>query len=317
MTKAYELAKSYLKKHIVAEEKFGLGPFLESKEFEVLAAPAQAAGNIILKADKPLENSYLACKTISKNLKHDIMLHNPDLNPGIFMYKDRGWHYWVEITDPKSGERIQIDPTPWFSCLNPGHKGQEADDEESVDILIVTKNLGRPFSTKKYGDRFISLYFHGFFRRLYENIIVKKFDPKWPTCRFRIFAALQKNFGARAEKLFGLALEIHDLDLLKTRIGAGDTLDGLIINKAIKIAVTKPGKNDFIEEYYESLDQIEKRADRNENRELFKEIERNLPRVMILLRKINPLLRVYGKEDEYADIRNGTYAAHPTSYLLS
>ncbi|MBI5224024.1 hypothetical protein HY990_06410 [Candidatus Micrarchaeota archaeon] len=134
---ATELAQAYLEKHTVQISRFGLANLIENGGYELMVMPD---GGFFLAFNR--EGVYFDCRTISQTLFDDIAQTNPELRPSLRIKDDRtGIHNWVEIIDPLSGRRIQIDPTPWQATITPNHLGGK---EDSPDIIVcgVSMDIG-------------------------------------------------------------------------------------------------------------------------------------------------------------------------------
>ena len=307
--KARKLAEQYLQKYKVAEDQFGLGPFLDREKFELFAAPKEAAGSLVITSESNFEDVYFGCKTISEKVAKTIQKNNPELKPQVVYFHDKGIHYWVEITNPVTKEIIQIDPNPWFSCLNPGHHKEENCTHHEMTFLLVTKRFGRPFSIKKYGTKFISVYFCAHLPRLTkeEGYSTDK-NTNLPEYRFKLIAVIEKYFGAVVEKMLTLYVNVVDASQLQDALLNTDSLEELAHTQAIEFGFTYKEQVGFTKNTpFQSIKAMASEAHKNGDDELFTEIEKNLPRLITLLKKVKPTLAVHKKEREYVDVKSGEY----------
>ena len=130
---AREVAQIYLEKYKTSESEFGLGPFLESGAYTLYAnVEALKNGSMRLSIDG---GNYCDCRTIALRMYNSIREEHAELQPQIAIFNKRETHNWVEIIDPKSKEIIQIDSTPWYATLNPGHIRTFIDNTLSISTV--------------------------------------------------------------------------------------------------------------------------------------------------------------------------------------
>ena len=311
------IAQMYLDKHAVPEEKFGLGPYLETGTFGFMAASRVIKDGSM--AIELLNDRYNDCRTIAERMQNDIAANNPELKPEICWYSDRGVHNWVEITDPQTGERVQIDATPWYNQLNPGHVGSTNLESNKVKVLKISNDGGTPFSVKTVGEKTISVYIYGSLPRisLTEKIALARkliedeksgrvekgtpVDPR-PEYRFVLAAVLAPHFGDIPEDIISFYVNVPDSLKLQQAIGTATSIDDLVTVGVIEIGITFPGINKDIK--FSSLDAIRNGANEVGQGNLFAEIEGNLGRMMILLRRASPTLHIYGRT-QMIDVSSG------------
>ena len=298
------LAEHYLQKHAVPEDQFGLGPFLDSGKYTLFAGPqAMLDGSMRLRAD---EGNILECRSISEAIYADILANNPELNPKIMWYTNNGTHNWVEITDPKTGQAIQIDATPWYAKLNPGHIGTEAPKHKPVKMAYLAKNQFRPFSVKRLdGGRFISTYICGFLPNcLYEltgasaaqtggNIRLRASQP--PKYTFVLQAVLEEGFSTgKPENFTHVYIDVLDSARLEAAIRIAKTIDELIAQGIVSIGFMF-GYDTKIS--CTSVEFMRMLAEKGKDADLISEVERNLPRIMLLLKQTGVSIPIYGSEE--------------------
>lgn len=108
-------AKEYLRKYAVLARDAGIKNSLASGTCHVEAGlNTMNSGGLFLSTAEPLND----CISSSHALLSLLVKEHPVIKPR--MATHNGLHYWVEIS---SGKRtIQIDPSPWYRCLDPGHE---------------------------------------------------------------------------------------------------------------------------------------------------------------------------------------------------
>ncbi|MFA6214528.1 MAG: hypothetical protein WC717_04600, partial [Candidatus Micrarchaeia archaeon] len=156
-----DIAKTYLEKHLASPEIFGLGPYLERQGSDWMICHSSEDHNLDSLTIKLSSGAPIECFSIAKTLCNDIKITHPELKPKIMTCLDKGIHNWVEITCPQTGDQVQIDCTPWYACLNPGHENGEeiAGNARSISFNNIS---GPPFAIKRNGQGFITIYLTGF-----------------------------------------------------------------------------------------------------------------------------------------------------------
>ncbi len=302
------LCTYYLKKHSIPEDQFGMGPFLEHESFELFAAGPAFPGSLIL---KPHRRSLYACRVVAENLRDDISANHPYLQPVVMCYHNHGSHYWVSVTDPVSNEKIAIDATPWFYSVEKERKGMVFAINNKLESILITKRFGKPFSVKKYGDHFISVYIEGYLPRLVQKLPGEQVNSDvFPEYRFKLIAVQEKYFGAPAEKMLTFFVHINDSSLLLNAFERIKNFDELLSLKILQVGLSYPDmkKKEFSSNtFFPSLSAIRTAAEKENSADLFKEVEKNIPRFLILLKKVKCLLPVYAQPTKHADVKNGVY----------
>lgn len=284
------LIEYFLDKHSMPAEKFGLGPCLQISDFDLFAAQDDFKGSLVLKRDPKV---YNGCKSICRRLIKDIEKNNPELNPRLMMYSNRGIHYWVEVCDPRTKVWFQIDCTPWFSKIDPGHIGHETDDPFDPEVLILTKMFARPFSVAKKDLYFIDTYLHGFMPKVFYNVLAEK-SEKMPDYRFIMLVVKEKFFQAEPQASLYFFLDIPDAKKLETEINNAKSIEELIDKQIVEIGFGKPvGRHFELMHEFPSLKSVQEYVKETENEELFPEIYKNLPTIFLLLKKVRHKLKIY------------------------
>jgi hypothetical protein len=304
------LAQSYLDKHLTSDHLVGLGPVLGSGPVGLYAAPsAMLDGSLFLTFDP---TNYVDCRVIAQNVCADILSHNPELKPRVVM-QDGRIQNWVEITDPQSGETIQIDATPWYGCLNPGLVGKESNEVCAIDASELKKNLGPILSVKRTDVGVITVTLAGYLPKAgieakLEDIKMLqdggKFDysntPK-PDYSFILSAIFRRGFlPADPEFGYNVYIDVPDAAKLQRCIQSATGIEDLVKAGAIEIGqmFSLTMKLPMPVEVMSLL------KDSPEKSEVIEEIKRNLPGIMKLLEQARPTLHVYGKNDR-VEVKDG------------
>ncbi|MGV8085330.1 MAG: hypothetical protein ACP5N9_03715 [Candidatus Bilamarchaeum sp.] len=152
-----EIAQHYLDKHRVPDDQFGLGPLITSDKFDLIALPT---GGLFFKFTQG--GVYHDCRSLSTRIYDDLIAAYPHLAPTMVRSESPDIHNWVEITDPKTAQIVQIDSTPWYNRLNPGHIGGSV-SSSNFEVLGVPTGFDAalPYSTRRFGSDLVSVYFSG------------------------------------------------------------------------------------------------------------------------------------------------------------
>jgi len=324
------LANHYLEKHNTPDEKIGIGPLLESGIVVLSASPmAMLDGSIILEIRS---GNYTDCRTVAQRLYLDILEHNPELKPRIVM-QGGGVQNWVEISDPKTGETIQIDATPWYGRLNPGLVGKEDTMLQVADSLSISKKVLRIFSVRRTETEVITMGIMSFLpqvsikqklaeiRKLKDiettgniGIIPYDFNRNQNNVEYRFIFQIESRLldwppGKPAENYIHVYVNVLDSDKLQWLLSEGNTLEELITAKAIEIGFTFLDDTDYNLDIPSSLSFMRELAEKQGKLNLFEEFERNISRIMLLLRQAKRKLDVYRDRDSndasYVDVKHG------------
>ncbi|MDO8553426.1 MAG: hypothetical protein Q7S22_01355 [Candidatus Micrarchaeota archaeon] len=300
------LANSYLEKHRVTDAIVGLGPILDSGNIELFAGHS-----VMLDGSLAIEfNSryYVDCRSIAQKLYLDILKNNPELNPRIVMQKGQ-LQNWVEITDSKSGETVQIDSTPWYGCLNHGLVGDVNNQVGDITFLDIKKTTGPIISVKKTESGPITVFFVGFLPRISIKDKIARMktrdhdiEDKLPEYSFVVQAEFKRGFVvAKPEKWITVTVDVLDTSKLNEFTSLGVDLDTLIAANVIRFSLDIGGVG--IPHPSVSLMKVMATAINLDN--LFVEIERNIPRVMVLLKKLKPVLSFHSDPKREVDVKTG------------
>ncbi|MFH0737590.1 MAG: hypothetical protein V1827_03465 [Candidatus Micrarchaeota archaeon] len=273
------LARAYLEAHRVAEGDFGLGPFLQrGHRFELrTTADTRLTGSFEMR----FHDGYLDCRTISEGMYRDIKKNNPELRPRIADYHDHGAHNWVEITDPRSGAMVQIDATPWFNRLDPGHVGGEAYSEERISRMVFSEDRDLPFTIKTTHIGQVSVYLIG---SMPGSCLKKSREGGAPEFRF-ILLAVDSGFDEMPKDYFSVYADVHDAHALRESLARGMRLEEMSRQSILATGFHFPGESDISV----PLDRVERFSKRlNTPPELWLEIKRALPMMIPLLRMCDP-----------------------------
>jgi len=199
---AQNLAAAYLDRHIVSPDQIGLGPYLESGEWNLYAVVPD--GSLVI----PSNEGHQDCLSITRAVYADILVNNPELNPRIMISIPR-IHYWVEITDPSTGELIQIDASPWYRALNPGHEGILCPATfDPIYVLHFEKTVGVLFSVQDFGDQFFDSYLYGYMPKAAGLMTRDKNASSYPEYTFLLKIVLEDHFGGVSQTAINLYLQV-------------------------------------------------------------------------------------------------------------
>ena len=306
-----ELAEYYLEKYKVKEENFGLGLVLDSEDYKVFAGPTvQLDGSIILGNNK---TNYLDCKNICCDIYKDIITKNPELKPRIMYYNGGYMHYWIEISDPKTKARVQIDPTPWYSSLNPGHVGNPTDNNK-IKYIVIGKKQGRPLSVRRINDKHITTVISAFLPktvykqeslRANENNSLIDGPYEKAEYRFIIWSFLSKALNSPEKNLY-MYINVLDTNAVQKNIERVEKIEQLFTMKGIEIGFTYKNKKGYKNDTnFGSLNSMRDYADLEDKKELFYDIEKNIPRIIKLLKRLGTRLYLYEKPNNYVEVNEG------------
>ena len=273
------LAKTYLEKHRAPEADFGLGPFLaRGHPFELSVSERTFLdGSFSL----VFSEGYLDCRTIAEDVYDDIRKNNPELYPRITAYMHHGVHNWVEISDPLNGAVVQIDGTPWYGSLDPGHLGRESGSGERCRTLRFSQSDELPFSVRTTALGMVSVYLTG------HSPIAISDDPSAPDYRFRLVAVLSEGFGGRTESFFCISIDLGRLEDVQRSLRSARDMKELCRSRLMKTGLHVPGRED-IPVHLDSLG-ASARESKDEAAVLIEEIRRGLPMMLPLLERLVPV----------------------------
>jgi hypothetical protein len=295
------LANHYLNKHRVPEDEFGLGPYLLTGEYELkVDIRTRIDGSIaIVFLDQP----YHDCRKIANGMYANILTEHPELQPRLRMYTDHGRHTWVEISDPNNGAIIQIDSTPWFFGLNPGHIGIDGKQDSGQTYVRITMDGALPFTTHTEDGITRSVYLTGMLPNMsiHENIArrEKGINGPIPDYRFIIFAT-RALFGEPNRKTLDMVLDVADARILHEMLGRTENIWELLEAKAVTLGMHLP-EGGLLQLDFAALKEL---AGRLKGADLFAEIERGLPFMIRLLKRSTPCLEER-REDRMTNVRTG------------
>lgn len=306
-----EIAQRYLEAHLVPEEQFGLGYVLDLDQYFLFARP-----NVMLNGGLIIDGiqGYLDCRTMAIKLHQDILLNNPELQPVVASYDHGETHNWVEIMDPKTGEIIQIDPTPWYARLNPGHVRDKTEAnaiQMTFSQIPLPKEGGLPFSVTGNSGKFFTTYFSAMIPNcsLEEKIAELKMQraglpdsPEKLHYHFSLGVVKDSGFGTQREKVVLFYLDVKDVIKLQQHITTSG-LDDLINLGAIEIGIEYSldgGPSTKLPADVTLLKEICSEA----HAEFFAEFEKALPKLLKLLKKTIYILPIYHSNDSI-DVNDG------------
>ena len=323
------LATYYLQKHYTPDNIVGMGPFLETGNYALLASPnAMLGGSMIFSM---LGDGYVDCRIVAQKLYLDILSEHPELDPRIITYKGRIQNF-VEITDPATGEKVQIDPTPWYNCLNPGLSGDDTSELHNVDFLVINKTQPPIFSVKRTEDSVTTMGITGFLpqvsmeeklagcRRAIEaqkrtatgskNLIIYPEPKVEPKAEYRFIFQVESRpvvwpAGKPSPRLAHFYINVLNSELLQSALKSGvasaRNLDFLIQSEVIEVGVSPEDVNISMP----SIAFMKELAGRMNDQDLFAEFERNIPAILKLLSLAKPVLPVYKQKGEVVNVKGG------------
>src|SRR3989338_2911545 len=315
------LAEHYLQKHYTPDSVVGLGPFLETGDYALFAHPrARVDGGMLFSI---LSNGYVDCRIVAQRMYLDILAEHPELDPRIIMYNG-GVQNFVEITYPATGEKIQIDSTPWYNCLNPGLSGEDTTSEaHSIDFLNISKTKAPIFSVKRTEDSVTTISILGFLpqvsmeekladiERLKEGIDEGIVLGKRPEYRF-IFQVETRPVdwpaGKPSPRFTKYYIDVLNSELLQSALTSGivsaRNLDFLIQSRVIRVGVMLSDDVPSMNMPMPSISFMKELTEKMKEGDLFAEFERNIPRILKLLALARPMLRVF-EQDKKVDVKRG------------
>lgn len=126
---------------------------------------------------------------------------------------DESVQNYVEVKNPETGEWIQIDATPWYRRLNPGHKATiehprlTQDDMEKVKI---SKWQGQMLSVEELADNlFVETYLSGGYKTQ-GDIISSDKSRELPDYSLRLWSRLCKSVVDKTMDRVDLSVDIID-----------------------------------------------------------------------------------------------------------
>ncbi len=311
-----DLANQYLQKHTVPEERFGLTYTIENSDWMLVGDPFMPGRSIQLTLQ--YSDGYYDCLSLSERLCLDISSANPELRPRIATGFKNGIHSWVQIRDPKSHEVVQIDCTPWYACLNPGHQGVEREYPPSSRSVPLT---APPFTVRKIDKgKFITVALSGSLPRCKSaEEKMRQSVGRWsggrpvmvddagPVYSFLFQIQKDRGFGTEVEQFMHIFIDILDLDRLHRSLGFGRSIDVMAVNRSLNIgfAVSMPDRQlAFIPGTIGSMRQ---RAEKTHEADLFAEFNRSIPAILKLLSGTHPSLGIMGSSDRVLSVADGRF----------
>lgn len=316
------LAQQILEQHLVRPEEIGLGRVIDVDEVVLWAS-----GNTYHKGNFLLEltsDRYVDCLRIALKVYDFLKKYHSELNPAVAGTDSLGSQQWAEITDPKEGGVIQIDASPWYARLNPGHKKAWELRENvrkqipNLKLLTVTRELGPMLSSSKIGDLFLDTGIHIFWptrdveahaypgiggldlekerERLIGRVLMFSDELlSYPEYRFILVGVLSPRPLIPERKTLRIYFDVPNAELLQGEI-EGASFEDLVSSRAINFGfLDSLLGTDIPTGPYEDISSLKKRVVKdNQDQILFDGMIAELPRVMRLLRQAKPELPVYG-----------------------
>ncbi len=297
------LAEGYLRKHIVPEAEFGLAHTIETDDWMFLADPRVPDRRMQLTLAHT--GSYNDCLSIAERLYLDISSRNPELGPAMAMSTGADVHNWVQIRDPETREMAQIDATPWFARLNPGHDGAEW-QYEPLPMLVQLMMI--PFSVRKTRhDRFITVGLEGILPRCRDA--AEKDGPAagedGPLFSFIFQIRKDLGFGTKPEQAMHVFIDVLDIDRLHGSLKSKGSMDDLIAARAIRAGFTAFSDEGTAFLALSSMGAMHQAAGQTRDTELFAEFDRSVPTILKLLSGAGSPLPIAGRLDQELDVANG------------
>ncbi len=310
------LAADYLRKHTVPEERFGLAHTIGNSDWMLLVDCLVFNRMQLVLA---YSGEYNDCESISARLYQDMDSHHPGLMPRMTTGYENGMHNWVQIRDEESGRIVQIDCTPWYARLDPGHGGVERD---YLPLPPMVPLMFTPFSVRKIGDgKFISVYLGGFLPRCKSDeagpgrfVVTSDGKPAvayedGPVYSFLFSVQKQRGFAALAEQSVNVFVSILNTAKLRVLLKSGGAMDDLIANRAVKIGFRidlDDGNATFVP--FPSMATLRRAAGQSREKDLFAEFDRLVPAVLKLLSGVHASLGIAGSDERDLNAVNGGIA---------
>jgi len=283
-------ANYYLDTHKVEDHQLGLGPVLDRGEVSLRLMANSAVDGSLRVFFNP--DHYVDCIVIAQRMYRDIYSNNPWLNPRM-VSTSGGWHYWVDITDPHSKERISIDATPWYHRIDTGLVGSENIDLQIRTSSSLTMSRGVFLSVKNTAAGSISTALFGISPSFRSAIPIEEaFQEKRPEYTFVFTVTLFADGLTGFKDDIQIYVTVLSSVRLQMFIDSAKTLDDLVAVGAIEVNYLSP-QNALVP--YSSrarnlFHSLFGKAD------LFAEFERNIPRILTLLKAAKPYLQVDGTD---------------------
>ncbi|VVB99140.1 Uncharacterised protein [uncultured archaeon] len=210
----------------------------------------------------------------------------------------------MEITCPDTGGVVQIDATPWYFGINPGHTGGEENNFVAGSMFFLDRVGAPPFAIKEYGDKFIAIYVSGYAPRLAGD------GASSPEYTFCLGAVVESGCGR--EESLQLFVDVRDSARLQEIFSNGSASLGEILESgAVKLELAGYAlgcRIPLAHNHGPSLKMLEMASqvlgEDNENEKYMAEfLLQNIPRLIPLLRKATPQLRMFNNEAETVDVR--------------
>ncbi|MBI5227811.1 hypothetical protein HY988_04450 [Candidatus Micrarchaeota archaeon] len=277
-------AQRYLDKHRPSLADFGAGVFIDQGKLTI-AGDMQAAqeGLFLIKTSGGRFND---CTKVAHDIWADIFEHEPELRPIIAAYQQTA-HFWVEVNDEKR-RVIQIDGTPWYGRLDPGHKKMRTVDPASLNpsttFYAIEERLGLVLSVRAVKNKFLTTTLRGSWPRaiLFGEQLERNLEAGYGLPDMRIILLFRKALGPTSPiqqtTIVPVCFElinsgfIGDLEL--------NNLDAFILADFIRLGIS-----DFREvTHFSSLSEIEVIVREHLGDIGIEELRLNLGRVLKLLK---------------------------------
>ena len=277
-----ELALHYLNKHHVPDDKFGVGPFLHSGNFELLADPDFERNQmLILKVTSGMINE---CNRMSQKVYQDIRENDPQLKPVLITdCINNSIHNWVRISSPDG--IFDIDCTPWFRSIEQKSSGTEKIFVPAQDYVEIMPNSGVPFFIRTNGDDTIYSHLMGAPSYFF-------YGDAFSDYTFRVEIRLDTSFAKRTKKFINLFLSLVDIPSLAESAEIHEAPQVLLAtNKVILGAMFSSDPQAICETA--SIHELESIIRKKEGKEFADEIARNTEALFLLLKKLRSPIPIH------------------------
>ncbi len=279
-----EHAQRYLEKHTVIAEHFGAGKLIDEGKMRIIGNMEYAREGLML--IRTLGGPFTDCAITSYRLWQDIQQNHPYMKPDIAAGSEGSIHFWVEIKDER-GRTIQIDPTPWYCRLDPGHRKVRVVAPHTLvsneNFYAIEENRGLNVSTRKVGDEFITTTLRGCWPRAIQFGEQLERDPEagYGVADLRLILMIRKSLGPLSSgKMAPVPIQFDLID--NSCIQHLNLID---LDIFMRTGWVELGTNFSNQTYvFSSLQEAEQLVKSLLGNEAIEELKKNLQRIMKLLK---------------------------------
>ena len=277
-------AQRYLDKHKPALADFGAGSFIDQGKFRIIGDLESAKEGKLLIETRGGQSPD--CTKLAHDVWEDIYTNDREMRPVIAAYHGNT-HFWVEVKDEKR-RPIQIDATPWYCKLDPGHKKMREVSPtiftgEDIGYTISGDN-GLVLSVRPVKEKFLTTTMRGFWPRavLLGDQLAKDLEAGYGLPDLRIILLFRRALGPMSPAQQSTMLRVY-FDLIDNQCVGNlelPLLDSLIALDWIRLGALDSSENTMPVSSLSELEGIVKYLLNNEGVE---ELRKNLDRVLKLI----------------------------------